>query len=103
VVLNLVVNAIEAMAEVRNGPRELRISTENDTSKGVHVAVSDSGPGLAPALFERVFDAFYTTKQTGFGVGLSICRSIIEAHQGQLWASANEPRGCVFQFTLPVD
>jgi PAS domain S-box-containing protein len=103
VILNLVVNAIEAMAEVRNGPRELRISTENDESKGVHVAVSDSGPGLAPAMFERVFDAFYTTKQTGFGVGLSICRSIIEAHQGQLWATANEPRGSVFQFTLPVD
>jgi len=65
------------------------------------VVVRDSGPGLAPATIERIFDAFYTTKAVGLGMGLSICRSIIEAHGGRLWAGANEPRGAAFQFTLP--
>jgi len=64
------------------------------------VAVQDSGPGLSPENLERLFDPFYTTKPGGMGMGLSICRSIIEAHEGRLWASANEPRGAVFQFTL---
>jgi signal transduction histidine kinase len=68
----------------------------------VLVAVRDSGPGLDPASLERLFDAFYTTKSGGMGMGLAICRSIIEAHEGQLCASANEPRGAVFQFTLPL-
>jgi signal transduction histidine kinase len=70
---------------------------------GVLVAVRDSGPGLAPETLERLFDAFYTTKASGMGMGLSICRSIIEAHGGRLWASANLPRGAVFQFTVPAD
>ena len=65
------------------------------------VAVHDSGPGLAPASLEHLFEAFYTTKPNGLGLGLSICRSIIEAHGGRLWGSANSPRGAVFQFTLP--
>ena len=78
------------------------ISTGTAEPDGVLVAVRDSGPGLAPASFERLFDAFYTTKADGMGMGLSICRSIIEAHGGRLWASANEPRGAVFQFTVPV-
>jgi nitrogen fixation/metabolism regulation signal transduction histidine kinase len=82
-------------------PRELLISTEQD-HRGVLVAVRDSGPGLDPPHLERVFDAFYTTKSSGMGMGLSICRSIIEAHGGRLWAEANEPRGAVFQFTLPA-
>ena len=64
--------------------------------------VRDSGPGLTIENTERVFAAFYTTKTSGLGLGLSICRSIIETHQGQLWATANEPRGAVFQFTLPA-
>ena len=68
----------------------------------MHVAVRDSGPGLAPVAPERLFDAFYTTKSSGLGLGLSICRSIIEAHGGRLWASANVPRGAIFKFTLPV-
>jgi signal transduction histidine kinase len=68
----------------------------------VLVAVQDSGPGLAPAALERLFEAFYTTKPNGLGLGLSICRSIIEAHGGRLWASANAPRGAIFHFTLPV-
>jgi PAS domain S-box-containing protein len=102
VVLNLILNAAEAMGSVEAEPRELLISTEQDHT-GVLVAVRDSGPGLDPAHLERVFDAFYTTKSSGMGMGLSICRSIIEAHGGRLWAAANEPRGAVFQFTLPPE
>jgi signal transduction histidine kinase len=101
VILNLIINAIEAMSEVNEGPRELQISTGRDASDGVLVTVRDSGPGLAPAVLDRVFEAFYTTKPTGLGVGLSICRSIIEAHGGRLWASASVERGAAFQFTLP--
>jgi hypothetical protein len=101
VVLNLILNAVEAMASVESVPRELLISTEQHHA-GVLVAVRDSGPGIDPTHLERVFDAFYTTKSRGVGMGLSICRSIIDAHGGQLWAEANEPRGTVFQFTLPA-
>ena len=101
VLLNLIMNAIEAMSGVSEGARELRISTEEPESGGVVVAVCDSGPGLAPEAFSRLFEAFHTTKSSGMGMGLSICRSIIEAHGGRLWASANEPRGAVFQFILP--
>jgi C4-dicarboxylate-specific signal transduction histidine kinase len=95
VVLNLLLNAVEAMGSVEAKPRDLWISTEHDHT-GVLVAVRDSGPGLDPAHLERVFDAFYTTKSSGMGMGLSICRSIIEAHGGRLWAEANEPRGAIF-------
>ena len=101
VVLNLILNAVEAMGAVEAGPRELLISTEQNQAKGVLVAVRDSGPGIDPENLERVFEAFYTTKTSGMGMGLSICRSIIDAHGGRLWASVNEPRGAVFQFTLP--
>jgi signal transduction histidine kinase len=100
VVLNLTLNAVEAMGSIEAGSRELVISTEQD-STGVRVAVCDSGPGIDPTHLERVFEAFYTTKSSGTGMGLSICRSIIDAHGGRLWADANEPRGAVFQFTLP--
>src|SRR5262249_23169260 len=92
VVLNLVLNAVEAMGSAEAGARELRISTEQDHS-GARVAVCDSGPGIDPEHLDRVFDAFYTTKPSGTGMGLSICRSIIDAHGGRLWAEANEPRG----------
>jgi PAS domain S-box-containing protein len=102
VILNLVINAVEAMSEVNEGARELLISTRKAESDGVLVAVRDSGPGLAPATLERLFETFYTTKPAGLGLGLSICHSIIEAHGGQLWASANVPRGATFQFTLPA-
>ena len=101
VVLNLVLNAAEAMSAVDEGARELLISTEQSRTNGVLVAVRDSGPGIDPEHIERVFDAFYTTKSSGVGMGLSICRSIIDAHGGRLWADANEPRGAAFQFTLP--
>ncbi|HEY1944969.1 MAG TPA: PAS domain-containing protein [Roseiarcus sp.] len=101
VVLNLILNAVEAMSSVNDGSRELLISTEKSGTSGVLVAVRDSGPGIDPEHRERVFDAFHTTKSNGIGMGLSICRSIIDAHGGRLWADANEPRGAVFQFTLP--
>jgi PAS domain S-box-containing protein len=101
VVLNLMLNAVEAMAAVKAGPRELLISTEKTEANGVLVMVRDSGPGIDPEHVERVFEAFYTTKSSGVGMGLSICRSIIDAHGGRLWADANEPRGAAFQFTLP--
>jgi len=100
VVLNLVLNAVEAMSSVEADERALLISTEQSEENGTLVAVRDSGPGIDPARFELVFEAFYSTK-SGMGMGLSICRSIIAAHGGRLWAAANEPRGALFQFTLP--
>jgi PAS domain S-box-containing protein len=100
VTLNLILNAVEAMGSIEAGARELLISTKQSETKGIVVAVGDSGPGIDPEDRERVFQAFYTTKSSGVGMGLSICRSIIEAHGGRLWADANEPRGAVFQFTL---
>jgi signal transduction histidine kinase len=101
VLLNLILNAAEAMSSVEEGARELLISAKGDQT-GVVVAVHDSGPGIDPEHLDRVFEAFYTTKSSGTGMGLSICRSIIHAHGGKLWAEANEPRGAVFQFTLPA-
>jgi PAS domain S-box-containing protein len=103
VILNLIMNAIEAMSGINKGERELLISTETEASGGVVVGVCDSGLGLDPQSVDRLFEAFYTTKSSGMGMGLAICRSIIEAHGGRLWVSANEPRGAVFQFTLPLD
>ena len=102
VILNLILNAVEAMSVMNAGSRELLITTGKAESGDVLVAVRDSGPGLESAALERLFEAFHTTKPNGLGLGLSICRSIIEAHGGRLWASANAPRGAVFQFTLPV-
>ena len=122
VILNLLVNAIDAMRGVREGPRELQISSEKVAevpreskvdsladralaqAQGTHIliAIRDSGPGLDPKNLGRLFDAFYTTKPQGMGMGLAISRSIIEAHGGRLWAKANSPRGAVFQFTVPI-
>jgi PAS domain S-box-containing protein len=102
VILNLIINAVEAMSSLSEGARELLISTGQAELGGVLVSVQDSGPGLAPSNLERLFDAFYTTKPSGLGLGLSICRSIIEARGGRLWASANLPRGAIFQFTVPA-
>ncbi|MBW9063062.1 AAA family ATPase [Rhizobium herbae] len=103
VILNLIMNAIEAMSGTNEEARELLISTEKEASRTVIVRVRDSGPGLNTQSTERLFEAFYTTKSSGMGMGLAICRSIIEAHGGRLWATANEPRGAVFQFTLPIE
>ena len=101
VILNLLINAIEAMSGISEAPRELSISSATDDSHGVLVAVRDSGPGLDPGSPDRLFHAFYTTKPQGMGMGLAISRSIVEAHGGRLWATANVPHGAVFQFTLP--
>jgi signal transduction histidine kinase len=101
VILNLIINAVEAMSSVPEGSRELLISTTKDVS-GVLVAARDSGPGLIPESFERLFDAFYTTKADGMGMGLSICRAIVEAHGGRIWASRDFGQGATFQFTLPL-
>jgi PAS domain S-box-containing protein len=102
VILNLIINGVEAMNSVAERPRELVISTGEAPSEGVLIGVRDLGPGLPLVSPERIFDAFYTTKPSGLGMGLSICRSIIEAHGGRLWANANTPRGATFQFTLPA-
>jgi PAS domain S-box-containing protein len=101
VILNLILNAVEAMSDVADGPREVLISTATDKD-GVLVAVRDSGPGLPRANPERVFEAFYTTKTSGLGMGLAICRSIVVAHGGRLWAAPNEPRGAAFYVMLPA-
>jgi PAS domain S-box-containing protein len=102
VAVNLILNAIEAMGGTSEGPRELLIRTAKTDRDGVLVAVMDSGPGLPAAGLERLFEPFFTTKSSGLGIGLSICRSIVEAHGGRLWASANAPRGAIFQFTVPA-
>ena len=102
VVLNLILNAVEAMSSVEEGARELSISTKQSQTSDILVAVHDSGPGIDPEHLDRVFEPFYTTKTSGIGMGLSICRSIIAAHGGRLWAEANQPRGAIFQFTLPA-
>jgi signal transduction histidine kinase len=103
VMLNLIVNAIQSMSGVADGDRELHISTVSIEPEGVCVAVRDTGPGLSPESLSRLFEPFYTTKPEGMGMGLSICRSIIEAHGGRLWATRCEPRGALFQFTIPAD
>ncbi|WFU46020.1 AAA family ATPase (plasmid) [Bradyrhizobium sp. CB82] len=101
VMLNLVLNATEAMSGVDTGPRQLVIRTEAIETDSIKVAVEDSGPGLDPESFEMVFTPFHSSKPSGLGMGLSICRSIIESHGGRIWVSANRPRGAVFQFTIP--
>jgi C4-dicarboxylate-specific signal transduction histidine kinase len=103
VILNLIVNAIQSMSGVEDGNRELHISTVRIEPEGVCVAVRDTGHGLRPESQPRLFEPFYTTKPDGMGMGLSICRSIIEAHGGRLWATRCEPRGALFQFTIPAD
>src|SRR5229473_5937228 len=102
VLVNLILNAVEAMSSVEDGTRELSIRTKQSQTGGILVAVHDSGPGIDPINLERVFEPFYTTKNSGVGMGLSICQTIINGHGGRLWISANEPRGAVFQFTLPA-
>jgi len=122
VILNLILNAIQAMSETTGWPREMEVSSERVSAKRNElklenhqqsslanlewshalITVQDSGPGLDPQLVNRLFEAFYTTKPQGLGIGLAISRSIIEAHGGKLWARANAPRGAIFQFTLPI-
>ena len=103
VILNLIINAVEAMSGVSEGSRDLLISSEKDSAGGVLVSVQDSGPGLPPDGFDRLFDAFYTTKAGGMGMGLSISRSIIEQHGGRIWASSGAHHGATIRFTLPIE
>ncbi len=101
VLLNLLMNGIEALCGVPEGARELRVSSETDASQAIRVAVCDTGIGLAATRLDRLFDAFYTTKPEGLGLGLAISRAIIEAHGGHLWAAPNAGSGATFQCTLP--
>ena len=103
-ILNLILNAIEAMNNVGRASRELDITTTKEAnSEHVMVAVRDTGPGLKPENLNRIFEPFYTTKSDGMGMGLSICRYIIEEHGGRLWATGSHGRGAMFQFTIPLD
>lgn len=101
VILNLVINGLEAIAKSRNGERVLAIRSSRDESDNLIVAVRDTGGGIEPESVERLFDAFFTTKPDGMGMGLAISRTIIESHGGRLWATSNSPKGAVFQFQLP--
>jgi PAS domain S-box-containing protein len=103
VLLNLILNAVEAMCGASESPRQLQVSASKDETRGVLVAVCDSGPGLGAESLDRLFETFYTTKADGMGMGLSISRSIIEAHGGRLWATANDGSGVTFQFSLPTN
>ena len=102
VILNLILNGIEATREVEGRARQISIASRVDGRQAVHIEVRDSGVGLDPGSRKRLFEAFHTTKPQGLGMGLAISRSIVEAHGGRLWATDNEPRGAVFQFTLPL-
>jgi signal transduction histidine kinase len=102
VILNLIMNGVEAMSAVMRQPRVLRVRSQIDGPGDLLIAVEDSGPGLSPETMNRLFDHFFTTKPSGMGMGLSICRSIVDAHGGRLWASPRSPRGAVFQFTVPT-
>jgi C4-dicarboxylate-specific signal transduction histidine kinase len=101
VVMNLLRNALDAMNGVDDRPRELLIKTERDADDGVRLSVTDAGVGFDPKAKDKLFDAFYSTKDDGMGVGLSVSRSIIENHQGHLWAVLNEGPGATFSFSVP--
>jgi signal transduction histidine kinase len=103
VVLNLILNAVQAMGAATDGTREVLITTSQTEPNEVCIGVRDTGPGLSSESLPRLLEPFYTTKPEGMGMGLSICRSIIEAHGGRLWATGCEPRGALFQFTIPAD
>jgi signal transduction histidine kinase len=99
--MNLLLNASEAMSGVSNRPRELVVRTENDQGAGVRLTVQDTGPGFERHSVDKLFEAFYTTKSGGMGMGLSISRSIIENHHGRLWAAHNAGPGATFAFSIP--
>jgi PAS domain S-box-containing protein len=101
VIINLLINAVQAMASVHDRPRELFVRSRLNGAEQILVAVQDSGTGIEPESMDRLFNAFFTTKAAGMGMGLSICRSIVEAHGGRIWASGNTGPGATFQFTLP--
>jgi len=102
VMVNLIENAIEAMSFVADGSRVLHLKTELDGARNILITVEDSGPGIDPNIIERIFGRFFTTKAEGMGMGLAICRAIIEAHNGRLWAEAGDDQGSIFRISLPV-
>jgi len=102
VILNLITNALDAMNAVTDRPRVLRLRSDIQDPHRVLVSVEDSGAGIEPKEIDRIFDAFFTTKPQGMGIGLSLCRSIIEAHNGRLWVSSSSDRGSVFSMALPA-
>ena len=101
VLLNLTMNAVEAMSSITHRERVLTVRSEEFESDHVLITLQDTGSGIDPIHMDRIFDAFFTTKDRGMGMGLSICRSIIESHGGQLWASPNNPHGTNFHVKLP--
>ena len=103
VILNLVTNAVDAMRPITDRARALKVSSKFASGQGVLIAIADTGTGIDPKNVDRLFDAFFTTKLQGTGMGLAICRSIVEAHGGRLSGAPNEPHGAVFRFTLPVE
>jgi signal transduction histidine kinase len=103
VITNLVMNGVEAMHPTTDRPRELMIRSQQDEEHRVLVTVTDSGVGISAENADRLFNPFFTTKSSGLGMGLSICRSIVEAHGGRLWTTANLPHGATFHFALPVN
>jgi signal transduction histidine kinase len=102
VILNLIMNAIEAMSEIGENQRKLLVASEKDGSNGVLVRIQDSGNGLDEESADHLFDAFFTTKARGMGMGLSVSQTILQAHGGRLWATPNASQGATFQFTLPA-
>ena len=102
VIMNLIMNGADAMSSVTDRPRVLRIGSKVDDEGSIQVTIRDSGTGIDEAIRNRIFDPLFTTKPTGMGMGLSICRSIVEAHGGRLWASPSTPHGTDFQFTIPI-
>jgi signal transduction histidine kinase len=101
VILNLLLNACDAMSDIDDRSRQLTISTAGSDADQVRVVVRDAGVGLAPGTVDKLFEAFYTTKQSGMGIGLSVSRSIIEKHQGRIWAAQNDGPGATFSFSIP--
>ena len=102
VVLNLILNALQAMGAVSEGARQALITTSQTELNDLCIGVQDTGPGLRPETLSRLFEPFYTTKPNGMGMGLAICRSIVEAHGGRLWATVCQPQGALFQFMIPA-
>jgi signal transduction histidine kinase len=102
VVLNLVMNAVEAMGSVQDRARQLNVASRRHEPNGVLITVQDTGPGIDPDGKDRIFNAFFSTKSSGMGMGLFICRSIVEAHGGRLWATPAQPRGTIFHLVLPI-
>ena len=103
VLLNLIMNGVDAMSGVTGRMRELMVSSTIAEPDGVLVSVEDTGAGLDPDVAQRIFEPFFTTKSEGLGMGLSICRSIVEGHRGRLWASPRAPHGAIIRFTVPLE